>query len=244
MGTLTEPGYLWALLSLAAVLCCLGFHLPFWLQIWIIVMNIIVGWRMGTLTGPGYLWALLSVAAAVLCCSGFYLPFWVQGRILGRVDAYFNSFRRCNYPKLGPQGVVEIVMQCARYSRWRDIPSGWWQISTVLLSLACVLTIIVAVMAMSACCIDYVIHTATARTAGNLQLLAGVLVCSGLMIYPLGWDNREVRDCCGSSAHVYTLGNCRLSWSLYLLAAAVAVLLTCFVLSPSISRVNYCCYRS
>ncbi|KAG8292298.1 hypothetical protein J6590_043551 [Homalodisca vitripennis] len=127
---------------------------------------------MGTLTGPGYLWALLSVAAAVLCCSGFYLPFWLQGKMLGRIDAYFNSFRRCNYPKLSPLGTVEVVMQCARYSRWRDIPSWWWQISTVLLSLACVLTIIVAVMAVSACCIDYVIHTATARTAGSLQLLA------------------------------------------------------------------------
>ncbi|XP_046666928.1 LHFPL tetraspan subfamily member 6 protein-like [Homalodisca vitripennis] len=99
-------------------------------------------------------------------------------------------------------------------------------------------------MAVSACCIDYVIHTATARTAGSLQLLAGMLVCGGLVVYPLGWDNKEVRDCCGSAAHIYTLGNCKLSWSLYLLAAAVVLLAVCFTLSPTVSRVNYCVYRS
>ncbi|XP_046666501.1 LHFPL tetraspan subfamily member 6 protein-like [Homalodisca vitripennis] len=80
---------------------------------------------MGTLTGPGYLWALLSVAAAVLCCSGFYLPFWLQGKMLGRIDAYFNSFRRCNYPKLSPLGTVEVVMQCARYSSCREFQVAW-----------------------------------------------------------------------------------------------------------------------
>ncbi|XP_054260587.1 LHFPL tetraspan subfamily member 6 protein-like [Macrosteles quadrilineatus] len=129
---------------------------------------------MGTLTGPGYIWALLSVAAALLACSGFYLPFWIQGRILGRVDAYFNSFRRCNYPRLGPQGIVEIVTQCARYSRWRDIPSGWWQASTVLVGVGSALALMLGVVALSACFVEYIVHAATARMAGGLQLIAGI----------------------------------------------------------------------
>ncbi|XP_054264221.1 LHFPL tetraspan subfamily member 6 protein-like [Macrosteles quadrilineatus] len=200
---------------------------------------------MGTLTGPGYFWALLSLAAAILACSGFYLPFWVQGRILGRVDAYFNSFRRCNYPRMvTPQGAVEIVMQCARYSRWRDIPSSWWQASTVLILLGCVMATIVAVMAITACCFDYIIHSATARMACSLQLVAGVLVGSGLIVYPLGWDNKEMRDCCGPSVHMYTLGNCKISWSVFLLVAAIILLFACFALSPCITKVNYCYLRS
>lgn len=40
-----------------------------------------------------------------------------QGRLLGKVDAYFGNFRRCNYPRTSPQG-VDIVLQCARYSRY------------------------------------------------------------------------------------------------------------------------------
>ena len=42
--------------------------------------------------------------------------FVLQGRLLGKVDAYFSAFRRCNYPRVSPQGVVEIVQECGRYS--------------------------------------------------------------------------------------------------------------------------------
>ncbi|KAG8257593.1 hypothetical protein J6590_046282 [Homalodisca vitripennis] len=160
---------------------------------------------MGSLTTVGYLWALLSVSATLLCCTGCYLPYWIQGRLLGRVDAYFSSFRRCNYPKVSPQGSVEIIMQCARYSRWKDIPSGWWQVTTVLMAFACVLSILVAVVATSSCFLNYVIHSSTAKLAGTLQLIAGLLACSGAAVYPFGLDNREVQDCCGVSAHEYNL---------------------------------------
>jgi hypothetical protein len=41
----------------------------------------------------------------------------LQGRLLGKVDAYFSSFRRCNYPRVTAQGGIEIVEECGRYSR-------------------------------------------------------------------------------------------------------------------------------
>ncbi|RZF43493.1 hypothetical protein LSTR_LSTR005229 [Laodelphax striatellus] len=186
-----------------------------------------------SLSSIGVLWASLSLVAALLCCSGFYLPFWIQGRLLGKVDAYFSSFRRCNYPKVTAQGVVEIVQQCGRYSRFWDIPSPWWQASTVLAGLGSALSLLVALTAVAACCVSYVIHTATAKMAGTLQLLAAVLVCGGGAVYPVGWDNREVRDCCGNASHVYRLGTCQLSWSVYLLGGAVVLLVLCFGLSFS-----------
>ncbi|XP_075232020.1 LHFPL tetraspan subfamily member 6 protein-like [Lycorma delicatula] len=191
-----------------------------------------------SLTSIGICWAFLSLVAALLCCSGFYLPFWIQGRLLGKVDAYFSSFRRCNYPRVTSQGVVEIVHECGRYSRFWDIPSPWWQASTVLVGLGSALSLLVAVTALAACCISYVIHTATARVAGCIQLTAAVLVCGGGAVYPVGWDNREVRDCCGNASHVYKLGNCQLSWSVYLLGISVFLLIICFGLSFCSSRVT------
>uniref|UniRef100_V9IIS5 Lipoma HMGIC fusion partner-like 1 protein n=1 Tax=Apis cerana TaxID=7461 RepID=V9IIS5_APICE len=78
------------------------------------------------------LWATLSTVASILACSGFYLPYWIQGRLLGKADAYFGSFRRCNYPRIRAANTApEIVYECARYSSFWDIPSGWWQASTV-----------------------------------------------------------------------------------------------------------------
>uniref|UniRef100_A0A1B6BX06 LHFPL tetraspan subfamily member 6 protein n=1 Tax=Clastoptera arizonana TaxID=38151 RepID=A0A1B6BX06_9HEMI len=201
--------------------------------------------KMATsLSGTGFVWAFLSLVAAFLCCSGFYLPFWIQGRLMGKVDAYFSSFRRCNYPRVTSQGVVEIVMECGRYSRFGDIPSPWWQASTVLVGIGSALSLLVAVTATAACCITYVIHTATAKIAGTVQLLVALLVSGGVAVYPVGWDNREVRDCCGSTSHMYKLGTCQLSWSVYLLCAAVAILILCFALSFCASTVKPGCIRT
>ncbi|KAK9504017.1 hypothetical protein O3M35_010461 [Rhynocoris fuscipes] len=95
------------------------------------------------------------------------------GRLPGDVDTYLGTFRRCNYPKLTPQNTVEIVQQCARYSRWWDIPSEWWRISTLLVGLASGLSLLIAVTVVSAVCIPDVIHNITARISGLVQLTAG-----------------------------------------------------------------------
>ncbi|KAI5703967.1 hypothetical protein M8J75_000578 [Diaphorina citri] len=92
---------------------------------------------------------------------------------MDRVDAYFGSFRRCNYPRVTSQGVVEIVQECGRYSNFNDIPSTWWQVTTILAGAGSAITLVVAVLAISACCVSYVIHPATAKLAGMLQLIAG-----------------------------------------------------------------------
>lgn len=33
-------------------------------------------------------------------------------------------------------------------------------------------------------------------------------MCGGGAVYPAGWDNREVRDCCGGTSSKYRLGEC------------------------------------
>lgn len=58
-------------------------------------------------------------------------------------------------------------------SRFWDIPSPWWQASTVLVGTGSALSLLVAVTATAACCITYVVHTGSARIAGSLQLIAG-----------------------------------------------------------------------
>lgn len=38
--------------------------------------------------------------------------------------------------------------------------------------------------------------------------VSALLVCGGGAVYPAGWDNREVRDCCGGTSSKYRLGEC------------------------------------
>lgn len=40
-------------------------------------------------------------------------------------------------------------------------------------------------------------------------LVTAVMICGGLVMYPIGWDNREVQESCGKSANVYNLGEYR-----------------------------------
>ena len=59
------------------------------------------------------------------------------------------------------------------HCRFWDIPSPWWQASTVLVGVGSALSLLVAITATAACCITYVVHTGTARIAGALQFIAG-----------------------------------------------------------------------
>ena len=40
----------------------------------------------------------------------------------------------------------------------------------------------------------------------SLCLFTATMICGGLVMYPVGWDNREVRESCGKGANVYNLG--------------------------------------
>lgn len=37
-------------------------------------------------------------------------------------------------------------------------------------------------------------------------LFSALLVCGGVVLYPMGWDNREIKESCGESAHIYKIG--------------------------------------
>ncbi|XP_046623606.1 arrestin domain-containing protein 17-like isoform X1 [Neodiprion virginianus] len=122
------------------------------------------------------IWATLSIIASVFACSGFYLPYWIQGRLLGKADAYFSSFRRCNYPRLrAPNAAPEIVYECARYSSFWDIPSAWWQASTVTIGVGVALAVIttLTLLAAASSFLPHILRmTRPTRALGSLQLLA------------------------------------------------------------------------
>ncbi|XP_047342947.1 LHFPL tetraspan subfamily member 6 protein-like isoform X5 [Vespa velutina] len=163
-----------------------------------------------------------------------------KGRLLGKADAYFSSFRRCNYPRIrAPNATPEIVYECARYSSFWDIPSAWWQASTVTMGIGVSIAVIGALTLLAAASsfLPHILRTPKhTRLLGSIHFIAATMICGGLVMYPIGWDNQEVRESCGKAANVYNLGKCSLSWSSHLLIGSVILLMLCFGLSFCAAR--------
>ena len=59
------------------------------------------------------------------------------------------------------------------------------------------------------------------KICGSLQFLSGLSLLIGLLSFPAGWDNDEVRGVCGPQADDYKLGNCGIRWAFALAIIAL-----------------------
>ncbi|KAE9553742.1 hypothetical protein FO519_003052 [Halicephalobus sp. NKZ332] len=183
----------------------------------------------------GYYWVILSFISSICVLVGFYMPYWISGYLDlngKKEEVYFGSFRRCNYPTYDIETKqFRIENLCGRYATFSDIPSVYWQISTVSVALGGILALILTFILIPACCLKNIISKNTAIMVGLLQVVAAVLVAIGCVLYPLGWDNQEVLDACGSMSGRYILGECQIGWAYILMLAGSGLLITCGALS-------------
>ena len=91
-------------------------------------------------------------------------------------------------------------------------------------------------------------------------MFVALLVTCGCATYPLGWNNQEVRDACGTSMTSYQIGmfrssdcqqtltdiyadigSCHFSLSIYLFAIGLALLFTCLLFgSITVRKLQRC----
>ena len=102
------------------------------------------------------------------------MPFWLEGKLQDQ-PAYMGTFRRCNYLRMTPWHHMELVTECGRYTEFDDIPTLWWQITTVSVGVGCGLAFLVAVVALLSCCLQDVLSVTSVKVAGALQFIAGEL---------------------------------------------------------------------
>eukprot|EP00117_Sycon_ciliatum_P045579 scpid52582/ scgid32748/ Lipoma HMGIC fusion partner len=194
----------------------------------------------GSLTGKGKFWAFVSIIAAGAAGTCFYWPDWINGPAqvsVGRnVTFEYGLFRRCNYIERRlvneTQEVLELRTACGRYEGFQDIPSVWWQVSTILVGVAAGLLILVALTALFAVFLEDVCSKVLAYVAGITQLLAALSLTVSLFLYPLGWDKDIIRnEACRDSAR-YKLGECNLGVAFYIAIGAAVVAFLATFLSP------------
>ncbi|XP_053404542.1 LHFPL tetraspan subfamily member 6 protein-like [Mercenaria mercenaria] len=194
---------------------------------------------MSGLSGIGVFWAFSSFVSSVILCVGFFMPHWITGQMfiqhIGKsgqtVPVQFGIFRRCNYPAINAHGELTVVLECGRYTTFTDIPSTSWQIATLVIGMACGICMLVSLTALFGICVKGVVIPTVARSAGILQMCSGLLMATGVGIYPNGWDSPEVQQACGNASKSYHLGDCSLSWCFYMTSVGIGVTLMCSALA-------------
>lgn len=186
----------------------------------------------------GCIWTFLSFLSMALSCVGFYLPFWLEGEMEDGTKSFIGTFRRCNYPRMTDHGEVKTVMECGRYAEFNDIPSLWWQVSTVIIGVGCGISILVSFTSLLSCCVEDVVSKTTAKVGGILQFVAGTLIGAGCLLYPLGWEAQEAKQICGPAAEIYNLGGCMISWAYYATIAGGSSAILCSFLSCNAVRLK------
>uniref|UniRef100_A0A1I7WU21 Aa_trans domain-containing protein n=1 Tax=Heterorhabditis bacteriophora TaxID=37862 RepID=A0A1I7WU21_HETBA len=77
----------------------------------------------------------------------------------------------------------------------------------LLLRIGSSLSLLLVLLLLPSICMSDIVTNSSALIVGFFQIIAAVLVSAALVLYPLGWDNPEVRDACGPKASRFNLGS-------------------------------------
>lgn len=138
----------------------------------------------------GVIWTVLSLSATLTACVGYFMPYWLSGDMLPSDGAMlqlrqtsFGTYRRCGYSFVATKTSTtatdegahgrRLVSECGRYRSLWDIPSVWWQATTVLVGAGCCVAIVVASAGLLCCCVSDAMSRPLGVTACLLQLTAG-----------------------------------------------------------------------
>lgn len=120
---------------------------------------------------------MFSMFSSAASCAGFFLPYWIKGQLKHQpnvVAAFFGTFRRCAFPQISAdQTEIVIINECGRYSAFVDIPSVYWQLTTLVVGTGSGLTLFSATVAFLACWINQLWSGLFIRVLGILHLAAG-----------------------------------------------------------------------
>merc|ERR1712014_269296 len=86
----------------------------------------------------------------------------------------------------------------------------------VIISILCIISFILFFMCRS---------SDVFKICGSMQFMSGLSLLIGLLSFPAGWDNDEVRGVCGPKADDYKLGSCGVRWAFALAAKKLKVML-------------------
>lgn len=179
----------------------------------------------------GVLWGVFTVCYTVLVIVVFLQDQWIGDAENSKGQGNFGVWRWC----VDSQDGAEICR--GRLDDFGTILSPAFRAATVFVGIAVIISII--------CIIAFVLFfmcrsSDVFKICGSLQLLSGLSLLIGLLSFPAGWDNDEVRGVCGNHADDYKLGNCGIRWAFALAIIALfdVVILGCLAFTLAYKKMK------
>jgi len=172
----------------------------------------------------GVLWGIFTICYAIITIVVFMQDQWIGDSDTSKGPGNFGLWKWCTEN----QDNQRICR--GRLDEFSTILSPAFRAATVFTGLAAIIIIfcIIAFVLFFMCRSSDVF-----KICGTMQLLSGLCLAIGILSFPAGWDNEEVRAVCGEEADQYKLGSCAVRWG-YILACVGffdAIILGCLALT-------------
>jgi len=180
----------------------------------------------------GVLWGIFSVCYTIIVMVVFTQDEWVGGSDQSKISGYFGLWRWCVHSDEGPG---ECRGNLVNFS---TILSSGFIGTTILVGItvmASFLSMILLVLFLKYS------SSFVFKICGSLQLISGLSLLLGLLVYPLGLQSEEIRTVCGPHAGSYSLGTCELRWVfvLAIIAFCDAVILASLAFTLASKTIDY-----
>jgi len=180
----------------------------------------------------GVLWGIFSLCYTILAIVVFMQDQWIGDADNSKGPGNFGIWRWCTDSQDGR----EICR--GRLDDFGTILSPAFRAATVFTGLA----VIISILCVVAFVLFFMCRSSDVfKICGTMQYLSGLCLGIGILSFPAGWDNDEVRGVCGSQADDYKLGTCGIRWAFVLAVIAFfdSVILGCLAFTLATKKLKF-----
>ncbi|XP_066143854.1 LHFPL tetraspan subfamily member 2a protein [Euwallacea fornicatus] len=189
-------------------------------------------------TARSIVWMLLNLVCNLMALYAILSPSWISAApqlatFSNHTVKYTPSlglYSKCSRPIWWDQHVCAAMDSVGPFARSPMYP-GPWKATSVFLTLGLFLLSITGSSSILSCCQQSVFKKSIFIVSGVAQCVAGIFLILAMMLYPMAWGSRTVRELCGKDSSPFYLGDCALGPGLYMGAGGTALTFVCSYLS-------------
>jgi len=180
----------------------------------------------------GVLWGIFSMCYTILTVVVFMQDQWIGDADNSKGPGNFGIWRWCTDSQDGRK------ICRGRLDDFGTILSPAFRAATVFTGLA----VIISILCVVALVLFFMCRSSDVfKICGTMQFLSGICLAIGLLSFPAGWSNDEVRGVCGPMADSYNLGTCGIRWAFVLAVIAFfdSIILGCLAFTLATKKLKF-----